>query len=284
MQRITLLTAIILVSLLADSAHAQESLAWKFKEGDRFYLEEKTTVKESIKVLGNTEEKEEVQLNVVSFVVQKKTADSVVLVQTIEELTTDVKKGNADPMAQQMLDKMRGHQFTITLDPKGKITKFEGYDSLIAKLSGNDAKVAKTLRAMLPVDFFKKTSEGAFTMMPDKAVKKGDAWQRETSMSMGPLGNFKAVHNFKYDGTENGLAVILSTPKLDYLPPTGDGAGLPFKIVRGNLKAENAKNRVLFDYQLGRLRQDTGGMQLEVEMVMEQSSVVRVLATKPGAN
>jgi hypothetical protein len=204
MQRFIVLAALTF-ALFTGAARAQEKLAWKFKEGDKFYIEEKTTVKQTIKVLGNTEEKEEQQTNLVSFLVKKKAADSIVMVQTIEELSTETKVGKQDPGTQDVLDKMKGHQFTITINNQGKITKFEGYDSLIGKISNDNEEVEKVLRAILPVDFFKKTSEGAFSMMPDKAVNKGDSWKRETKMSMGPIGGFNIVHNYKYEGNEKDL-------------------------------------------------------------------------------
>jgi hypothetical protein len=295
MRPIILVAACVLGGLFVDSASAQEKLAWKFKEGDRFYLEEKVSIKQTIKVLGTTEEKEEDQLNVVTFLVKSKTKDSIILVQTIEELKTDTKKGKADPGGQQVLDKMRGHEFTITINNKGEITNFEGYESLMKKMSGDDPNVEKVLRSILPVDFFKKTSQQTFSMLPDKAVGVGDTWQREMNMSMGPMGGFKVVHSYKYDGDEKGLAVISSTAKLDYIAPKGGDAGLPFKIIKGNMKAENAKNRILFDNKLGRPRSDIGSatirgtmtmeianMEVEMELHLEQTSRTRVTATKPG--
>jgi hypothetical protein len=290
----TIVSAALALALLPGALAAQEKLAWKFKEGEKFYLEEKTTIKQTIKVLGNDEEKEEEQLNLVSFLVKKKTADGVVLVQTIEKLKSETKRGKEDPNTQQILEKMTGHQFTITLNNQGKITKFEGYNSLIEKISDNNPDVEKVLRAILPVDFFKKTSESQFSMLPDKAVAKGDAWQREMNMSMGPIGGFKIVHTFKHEGEEKGLTAIGSSAKLDYIVPKDDG-GLPFKITKGKMQAETAKGRLLFDNKLGRLDRDNTtivlrgamtieimNMEIDMEMHMEQTTVTRVLATKPG--
>jgi hypothetical protein len=294
MRRFSVFAALILAGLPIGSAIGQEKLAWKLNEGDKFYIEEKTTGKQTIKVAAYTEEKEETQSNLISFHVQKKIDDGYILVQTIEELKTEVKKGKSDPNAQQLLEKMQGHQFTITLNDKGQITKFQGYDRLIDKLSNNDPDVAKLLRAILPVDVFKKTSEQAFGLLPDKSVNKGDTWHRTTNLSMGPMGSFKAIHSYKYEGDEKGLAVITSTAKLDYVAPKGDTAGLPFKVIKGNLKAENAKNRLLFDNKLGRPKQDSGSatirgtmtmeisdMQVEMDLFIEQSSVFRVLNKRP---
>src|SRR5207253_605721 len=115
-----------------------------------------------------------------------------------------------------------------------------GYDAFVRKLSDGDAQVEKLLRAVLPVDTFKKTAEQSFAMLPGKAVSKGDTWDRETSISMGPLGSLKANHRYQYDGKEKDLDVISSLAKLTYVAPKGDGGGLPFRILKGEMKAENA--------------------------------------------
>jgi hypothetical protein len=296
MQRYTALAALVIGSLLAGPALAQEKLAWKFKEGDKFYIEDKATVKSTIKVLGNTEYKEEIQTNIASIQVQKVTADGVILLQTLEEIKTDLIKGKGDPQEAQILEKMRGAKFTITLNNKGRITKFDGYDEFIVKLSNGDAQAEKVLRAILPVDTFKKTTEHAFSMLPEKPVSKGDTWDREMSISMGPLGSLTAKHTFKYDGKDKKLDVISGTAKLTYAPPKGDGAGLPFKILKGEMKAEKATTRTLFDNQLGRVHQESASivlrgsmtmeimdMKLDLEIHLDQSSVTRVLTTNPSS-
>src|SRR5438105_4069012 len=82
----------------------------------------------------------------------------------------------------------------------------------------------------------KQNSEASCSMMPEQALKKGDTWERESNMSMGPIGSFKVGHSYKYEGDEKNLAVISGTAKLDYLPPK-DAAGLPFKITKGKMQA-----------------------------------------------
>lgn len=295
MQRFMALATLVIVSISAGPAVAQEKLAWKFKEGDKFYVEETATVKQTTKVLGNTELKEEIQTNLMSFLVMKKTADGVVLVQTIEETKIDRIQGKGDPGEADTLEKMRGAKFTITLNNKGQITKFEGYDDFIAKLSKGDAEVEKVLRAILPADIFKKTAEQSFSILPGKAVSKGDTWDREMSISMGPLGSLKVKNSFKYEGKEKEMDVISKTGTLTYQAPKGDAAGLPFKVLNGTMKAENAKGRMLFDNKLGRPSQDKTSMvirgaltmeildmQVTVEIDSEQSSVTRVSTKKPG--
>jgi hypothetical protein len=293
MNRFTIPAVLVLAGLLAGSARAQDKIAWKFKEGDKFYLQENTTTKQTIKVLGNAEEKEEVQYNLVSFHIKEKTDDKVVIVQTMEELSTKTERGKQDPLTEKMLEKLKGHQFTITIDKNGKMTKFEGYESLIKKISNDDPMVEKTLRAILTADTFKKTAENTFTMLPDKAVKKGDTWNRETQMSMGPIGSFKINAKYTYDGMEKDLAVIQGTSTLTYSAPKDDG-GLPFKISKGNIDATNAKTRLLFDSNLGRpssehttlalkgnLTLAIGEMEVEMTLEMEQRTDSKVSTTRP---
>src|ERR1043165_2979917 len=211
----------------------------------------------------------------------------------MEELSTKTERGKQDPLTEKMLEKLKGHQFTITIDKNGKMTKFEGYESLIKKISNDDPMVEKTLRAILTADTFKKTAENTFTMLPDKAVKKGDTWNRETQMSMGPIGSFKINAKYTYDGMEKDLAVIQGTSTLTYSAPKDDG-GLPFKISKGNIDATNAKTRLLFDSNLGRpssehttlalkgnLTLAIGEMEVEMTLEMEQRTDSKVSTTRP---
>src|SRR5437867_3028068 len=115
MRVFTTLAVLALGAGLAGQAHTREKpkpgpekLAWKFTTGDKIYVEEKVTVKSTVTVMGMEEEKEEIQTTVVSFLVKEKTPEGVVLVQTIENMTTKTIKGKADPKQQGIHDKMRG--------------------------------------------------------------------------------------------------------------------------------------------------------------------------------
>ncbi|HJT78548.1 MAG TPA: hypothetical protein VJ739_15190, partial [Gemmataceae bacterium] len=79
--------AALVLAALAGPAPAQVTLQWKFKEGDKFYLESVSILKQSMKTL-NKELKQDIeQTTLFSFTVQKKDSDNnAVLQATIESV------------------------------------------------------------------------------------------------------------------------------------------------------------------------------------------------------
>ncbi len=291
---IPFLAAAICVSLLTAPAIAQVSLQWKFKEGARFFAEETTNVKQTTTVMNKVQEKHEIQYTLVSFFVEKVTPEHVVLVQTIEELKNELLKGDPQPEDEEVLKKMKGSKFTITLNTSGQITRFEGYDALVNKLSDGDDNIARAFRAILPKEALQKIAEGSFAWSPTKAVKKGDTWQRISQIPLGPLGSLKANQKFTYAGKQKDLDVVGLVSELTYLPAKKDNPDVPFKIIRGDLKAEKATGTILFDPKLGRPTQESAAitlrgkmtvevlnMEIEVELYQEQTMVTRISATRP---
>ena len=64
-------------------------LEWKFNEGDKFYVEDVSTMKQKIEFMGKGFDQTLKTTMVTSYTVKQKTGDSVVLVQKIEDV--DVK-------------------------------------------------------------------------------------------------------------------------------------------------------------------------------------------------
>ena len=291
MQRSLLVAAFGLV-LLASSAQAQVPLKWKFNEGEKFFAEEKSNVKQTTTVQGMVTDKHEIQTTICSFEIQKVTAEQVVLVQTIEDFKVQLLKGNAPPGDDDVIRKLKGSRFTITLNKAGQITDFQGYDDLVAKLAGGNQEVARIFRSMLPKESLQKIAENTFIWTPPGLVDKGDNWRRETSLNLGPIGSMKARHKYTYMGRENGLDIIHTLSDLSYSPAkVGGDANLPFKIVRGTMKADVAKGSIQFDPKLGRptlqsnevvlrgtLTVEAMGMEVDVDMLMEQKTTTRLIS------
>lgn len=71
---------------------------------------------------------------------------------------------------------------------------------------------------------------------------------------MGPIGDFAVAAKYKYAGTVDGLEKITMRGEMTYAAPTTDAAGLPFKVVKGELTGEKFEGVITFDATAGRLR------------------------------
>jgi len=285
----------VLVSLAAVAlpAQGQVKMEWKFKEGDKFYLENTTVQKQTIEVLGQKIEQETENTTVTSFTVLKKEKDSTVIEQKIESVKVTSKGGLGGAM-DKVAEQMKGATFKFTLDNKGQISKFEGFDEFIKKIAGDDAATAQIMKLVLNEDTVKQSASEAFGFLPEKAVSKGDKWKKEMIIPMGPLGSFKAEQDYTYlgeakDGQEIGVA-----SKMTYTAPKDNAGGvLPFKVTKGDFKTEEAKGTIVFDAAAGRLVREEmkmklkGSMTIEAmgqtaDMKMEQESTTKIrLLDKP---
>ncbi len=290
--------ALVLGGLTAPAAHGQDQvkLEWKFKEGEKFYVEDVSTMKQKIELQGKGFEQTLKTTMVTGYTVKKTTQDGgAVLQQKIENVDVRSQGGLGGDM-DKMMEKLKGASFTITLGKGGKITKFEGYEEFIKNLTEGMEEAAKFVKMLLTEDVLRKSAEEAFGFLPQQPVKKGETWKRETAIPFGPLGSFKASNEYTFQGKEQNNVKIAVKADLKYSPPKGDqGFGGLFKIVRGNLKSEGARGTLVFDPEKGRLvrynmamvfrgalTMDIMGNMVEVEISMDQNSNSRVLDRPPG--
>src|SRR2546421_1640483 len=77
-----LCTILVLVGS-ATTAFAQVQLAWKFKEGDRFYVEERSVNKQTLSFAAQKIEQQNVSRTVTEFTVRSRNQGGVVLEQKI---------------------------------------------------------------------------------------------------------------------------------------------------------------------------------------------------------
>jgi hypothetical protein len=260
--------AVLLLLAAAAPAAAQTTLQLKFKQGDKFYMEEVNTVRQTIDYMGKQTSTIETT-TVYGFTVQKADKDGTVLQQKIESMKvkTDGSGQTAD------MDKMgplfKGTTFTITLDPSGRVTKFEGYEDMIKKLGEGREMMARMLKSILNEEFMKQSAAQAFGYLPTNPVNEGDTWRREWFVPLGPLGTFKAEHTYKYEGhTDEGEKITFNS-RMTYQPPKPDNQLPAFKIVKGDLTAENAKGTMLFDNKAGRLVRQQMDMGIKGTMTID---------------
>jgi hypothetical protein len=289
---------VLVLSASAVPAFGQVKLEWKFKEGDKFYLEERVVLKQTMKIPGTELKQELDHTRVTRFTVKKKTDDTLVLEQKIESEKIHRVSGSAEPEG-ELLKKLEGATFTVTLNSKMKVTNFEGYDALIKKLAKKD-DVGKAARTLMPQESLSKPVEAFFGFLPTKAVAKGDEWTHEFSLRLGPLGTLKQENGYTSagDAKAEGKEVIKLevVNKTSSFTPAAAGDLQPFRVTKGKLRVnpKKTKGTVYFSSALGRLVKavktmnldgtltiDVKGNTLTMDIAQEETVTSRILDKNP---
>jgi hypothetical protein len=302
-------TAVLLLAAgLAGPAPGQVKLQWKFKEGEKFYLEEKTVAKQTLKFMGADKKQDLNQTRITRFTVLKKNDDnSLVLEVKIEAVK--VKTGGDTMASARMLQDLEGATFKVTLSPKMRIIKFEGYDALIKKMAKTE-EIGKMVRALITEDALSKPIEALFGFLPEKdgdkgeeadlELKKGDTWTALLDRPLGFMGTLKMTNSYTFQGKEEvegkelvKLEVVNTKSTFTH---SGAGGGLAFRIVKGDFKVDKKKTQgiIYFSPRLGRVvrwRQTTAlsgmvtvdamGNMISMDLDHEETVQARILDKDP---
>jgi hypothetical protein len=307
---------LLVVAFPAAADDAAVKLEWKFKKGDKFFVKNDSTVKQTMRTpaLNKELKLETEQTTVFSVTVQDVTSDkSAVLEYKIESSSAKTSTAGGAAAADERLQQLlAGATFTVTLGPKGEVTKFEGYDGLVKKFAGDDKNAEKVVRAVLSEAELKARATDALGFLPDGPVKLDTPtakWERKgMTLPFGPLGSFEVDRRYTYVGpakAPSGKAQEKIEFQADakYSPPAKaekrDGTpALPFQVSKADLKAENFKGTIFFDAAAGRLGSAewtlnlkgpvtfTGqgqGAEITQEVTLEQAVKTTVTDTNPLA-
>src|SRR5262249_36035575 len=188
-----------------------------------------------------------------------------------------------------------GSEFKLTISPQMKVTKIEGRDDFIKKLVAANQQMEPLLKQILSEEALKEMPDPAFAAVPDKPVKKGESWTKESKLNMGPIGSYDMKYTYSYEGKDGKLDKIKVTTDMKYIPPTAAAAGvLPFQIESADLKSKEANGTVLFNSELGRVESNDitvkldgkltiaiGGMKTDVELSQTQKTTVKTTSENP---
>jgi hypothetical protein len=315
--------AIIALLALAAPVLGQDKgveLAWKFEKGKTFYQTMKTKTSQTMNIMNQPVKQEQDQEFVFSWNVKDKTDTAVVLEQKIESVKMSIKIGTntvefdsnkkdaADNPLSSFFKPLVGSAFTLTLDPKTmKVTKVEGREEFVKKVTEANPQMAALLRVILSEDQLKQMAEPAFAVVQGtgQKVEPNASWTRESKLSMGPIGSYDTKYTYTYKGPEErtidnkkmALQKIEMKTDLTYkAPDPKEATGLPFKIDSGNLKTTEAAGTIYFDAEKGRVAESTMTVKLEgklqisvaeqkadVDLKQEQTTTTTTSDTNPNA-
>jgi hypothetical protein len=125
---------VVCLSVFPGLATAQVNLSWKFKEGEKFYVEKVETVKLSADSIGKPVTQELETTTVIGFRVVKVDGDKITLEQKYEGARFKG-DGSGHDAVKKLMDRLKGVSLTVNLDTTGKIVSIIGIDEALKKLT-----------------------------------------------------------------------------------------------------------------------------------------------------
>jgi hypothetical protein len=304
--------SLALVAIMAFAAYGQDAvkLEWKFEKGKTFYQEMTTKTKQTMKIMAmdNITQNHD-QTFIFSWTpVDQDNDKNWIVSQKIDGVKMDIDIGGnkitydstsstpsaGNPLA-EFFKALVGSELKLTISPEMKVVKIEGRDEFIGKLVKANPQMEPLLKQILSEEALKQMADPAFASVPPKPVKKGETWEKQSKLNMGPIGTYDTTYKYTYEGKEGKLDKIKVDTILNYKPPEANAAGqLPFKIKAAKLETKNATGTVLFDndkHRLdssdmkltleGKLTIAIGGMPTDVDLNQEQHTTVKTHDTSP---
>jgi hypothetical protein len=281
-------------------------------KGKTFYQEMSTKTKQVMKVMQMEVTQNQDQTFWVSWTPQDKKDNNLVVKQKIIGVKMDIEIGgnkisynsmDANQPANPLTDffkALKDAEFTIYIndDPKSDkymtVTKVEGREGFIQKLSSANAQLEPLLKTILSEDALKAMTEPAFGVIPPRGEVPADKkWSRDSKLDMGPIGAYDTTYNYTYTGKSGSLANIDVAATLKYAAPKDKKDGLPFKIQKADLSGKGS-GVVHFDEDKGRVNDskldmkvegkltiEIGGMSTEVELTQTQVAELKTTDADP---
>lgn len=313
----------LLTLVAAIPSHAQddkeETWEWKAfsKKGNVFYQVVTTDTDQTMKVMGQEVTQKQNQTFYIEWTANEPNKDgSWNVSQKIIGIKMKINIGGnavsydstddkipANPMT-DFFKTLKEAELKLTIDPKTmKVTKIEGAEGpggLIEKLGGQNQQLQPLLKSILSDAALKQMAEPMWGAFPNKAVKKGSAWDAKFQLDLGGIGIYDTEYKYTLEGVDKGLAKIKIEPSLTYKAP-GDKRGLPFQIKADKTKLASVKGQettgeATFDKEKGRIDRSNVKMKLEgdleivisdmttqVSLVQTQNSTVTTSDTNPIA-
>ena len=276
-------------------------------KGKTFYQEMSTKTKQVMKVMQMEVTQNQDQTFWVSWTPKDKKDNDLVVEQTIVGVKMDIEIGGnkisydstaKDQPANPLTDffkALKDAKFTVYIndDPKSDkymtVTKVEGREEFIKKLSTANTQLEPLLKNILSEDALKSMAEPAFGVIPPKGEVPADKkWNKESKLDMGPIGTYDTIYNYSLEGKERQhrrhrrrhQAEVLGRPRKPRR--TGcrsESSGATWKARRARARSSSTSKRAgqrvpEMDLKLeGKLTIEISAMTTEVELTQTQTVV-----------
>jgi hypothetical protein len=256
------LTLIAVLLLVPASAWAQTSakpvqLAWKFKEGEKFWVDTQTRIEQNQQSGGQSLTNIVILRTITSFVVKKITETNFVELEAKIE-STRYNNVNQTPDGEKMstlYGRLQGASFRIILSPERQVQKLDGYNEWLQKLSLIvPAAEVDRLRALIPeTDIRNAISEG-FAFLPEYPLSVGQQWRKKSELNLAPAGSLSCNLTYTYRGTadkgRDKVTIESKEPGKFALNASASTAGS-----QSTFALENRTGTIFFNNAIGKLDQ-----------------------------
>lgn len=179
----------------------------------------------------------------------------------------EMSEGKKDPfkMINKMFGAIKGQQFTMKVDQEGKILSVDGFEN-IGKLLADSLDLNEKDRGDMMKQFneqfnaksTKSQFERFFYIFPNKEVKVGDSWQKNSEIS-GPAGG-KYASTYKVTEIEGDMVTLEETTKIESEDEKINLKG----DIKGTLVIDSKSGLVVSADQDMKMATDVGGMKFEI--------------------
>lgn len=186
-------------------------LDWKFKEGEKFWVDTLTRVEQVEKVGTQQGANIVVMRTITSYLVKKVTESNYVELEA--KIESSRYENNQTPDSQKMstlFGMLQGATFKMTMNPERQIQKLEGYAEWLQKLSTQiQSSEVERLRALVPEADIRNAASEGFGFLPGKEITLNQQWNRKCELNLAPAGILNYQVNYTYRGNDKGREKIV---------------------------------------------------------------------------
>lgn len=230
-------------------------LEWKFKEGEKFWVDTQTRIEQSERV-GTQTAANLLQLRTITCYTVKKVTESnyVDLEAKIESARY---QNNQTPDSEKMSTlyaRLEGATFRMTLTPERTVQKLEGYNEWLLKLAAATppGEVDRIRSLITETDLRNAASEG-FGFLTNQEVMLNTKWKKKSELNLAPAGTLSCMLTYTYKGTEKNKQKIAIECKENgkfTMSPSLTTPGTQSEFV-----LENRAGNIWFNNQTGKMEQ-----------------------------
>ncbi len=160
-------------------------------------------------------------------------------------------------------------KLTMKLEPTGRVSGFEGIDAVLEQmLSAQEAKpaTAEMLKGMFREEELRRMME--MNVFPEKALAKGDSWQREMDLELPMLGTLEIAIRNEFAGLEQRAGEPCARIALEAeiaFEATEAAADSPMKLSLGESAGTGS---MLFGVAPGRVLESDFDMRMEMDATL----------------
>jgi hypothetical protein len=212
----------------------------------------------------------------------------------------DAGGGANNPGLVEFFRNLKDSEFVATIGKGYKVEKVEGKDAFVNKLGAGSAQMEGLLKKVMTEDALKEMTDPTYRLVPEGPKKKGDKWEKKSTLKLGPIGDYDLTYKFTYaepdkEGERKDWDKIDVETIINYTAPKEGAEGLLFRIKEGSkLTSDPAESKGVVYYDpkaqripfaqiniklKGDLTVVIGGTDTKVELTQEQKTTIRTRDT-----